>query len=180
MLSKLRHYRHLIPNARVFTFVTINQVGFMLHAFMHFKSIFHAGCVITLVANQHCFLQLFGISIEVRSQRNLFDTYILVSVTFLLFSVLCQSHPHGSCVSFLEHLYSNSSHWNSWSFSFFCWTFITSEQMYFHFFFLVSLYSHSVHSCQSSVSISTFTWSYNKVPTSNKGSTILTGILGVG
>ena len=46
--------------------------------------------------------------------------------------------------------------------------------------FKVYLYSHWVHSCWSSVLISTFTWSYHKVPTGNKGSTILTGNTGMG
>ena len=92
-----------------------------------------------------------------------------------------QSVLYGSCVSFLEHLYSTSSPWNFWSFSFFWLIIITSKRMYFHFFFfLVSLYSHVVHSCRSSVSISTLIWSYNKVPTGIKGSKILIGISGVG
>ena len=33
-------------------------------------------------------------------------------------------------VSLLEHFYSHSSHWNSWSFSFFWWTFMISDHMY--------------------------------------------------
>ena len=45
MLSEL--YRHLILSARVFTIVTITRFGFMLHAFIHSKSIFLGGCVIT-------------------------------------------------------------------------------------------------------------------------------------
>ena len=47
MLSELVHYRHLDFGARVITFVTITQLGFMLHAFMHSKSIFLGACVIT-------------------------------------------------------------------------------------------------------------------------------------
>ena len=47
MLSELVHYRHLVFSARVITFVTITQLGFMLHAFMHSKSIFLGACVIT-------------------------------------------------------------------------------------------------------------------------------------
>ena len=50
MLSELAHYRHLVFSARVITFVTITQLGFMLHAFMHFKSIFLGACVIKWVA----------------------------------------------------------------------------------------------------------------------------------
>jgi len=102
MLSELVHYRHLVFSARVITFVTITQLGFVLHTFMHFKRIFLGGCVITWVAYQHCFLQLFGIYIEVRSQSTLFGTYILVSVTFLLFLVLYQSLLYGSCVSLAD------------------------------------------------------------------------------
>ena len=86
--------------------------------------------VITWVEFQCCFLQLFVISIEERSQSTLFGTYILASVTFLLSLVLCQSLLYGSCVFLLEHLYSHSSYWNSWSFSLFWWTFMISEQMY--------------------------------------------------
>ena len=41
---------------------------------------------------------------------------------------------------------------------------------------IVYRYSHWVHSCWPLVSISTFTWSYHKVPTGNKGSKILTGL----
>ena len=82
---------------------------------------------------------------------------------------------------FFKLSYSHSSPWNFWSFPFFWLTFITSKCMYFIFFrFFVSLYSHGVHSCRSSVSISTFIRSYNEVPIGNKGSKILTDILGVG
>ena len=48
--------------------------------------------------------------------------------------VLYQSLLYGSFVSFLEHLYSHSSHWNFWPFSFFWWTFITFKHMYFQIF----------------------------------------------
>ena len=99
MLSELAHYRHLVFSARVITFVTITQLGFMLHAFVHYKSIFLGACAITWVAFQHPFLQLFVISIEVRSQSTLFGTYILASVTFLLSLVLHQSLLYDSCVS---------------------------------------------------------------------------------
>ena len=47
MLSELVHDKHLILGARVITFFTSTQLGFMLHAFMHFKSIFLGACVIT-------------------------------------------------------------------------------------------------------------------------------------
>ena len=47
ILSELVHYWHLVLSSIVFTFVTIIQFGFMLHAFMHSKSIFLFGCVIT-------------------------------------------------------------------------------------------------------------------------------------
>ena len=46
MLSELVHYKHLVLSARVITFVTITQLGFMLHAFMHSKSIFLGACVV--------------------------------------------------------------------------------------------------------------------------------------
>ena len=81
-------------------------------------------------------------------------------------------------VSLLEHLYSHSSHWNSWGFWF------SNGLLWFlkiylcEFSFFLDLYSHWVHSCWSSVSISTFAWSYNKVPQGNKGRQILTGITG--
>ena len=47
MLSELVHYKHLVLCERKITFVTITQLGFMLHAFMHSKSIFLGACVIT-------------------------------------------------------------------------------------------------------------------------------------
>ena len=119
MLSELVHYRHLVFSARVITFVTITQLGLVLHTFMHFKRIFLGAWVITWVPFQCPFLQLFVSSIEVRSQSTLFGTYIVASVTFLLSLVLRQSLLYDSCVYLLEHLYSHSSHLNSWSFSFF-------------------------------------------------------------
>ena len=91
----------------------------MRHSCMHSKSIFVGACVITRVAFQHCFLQLFVISIEVLAQNTFFGTYRLASVTILLFLVLRQSLLCCSCVSLLDHLYSHSSHWNSWYFGFF-------------------------------------------------------------
>ena len=147
MLSELVQYRHLVLSARVITFVTITQLGLMLHTIMNFKSIFLGACVITWVAFQRPFLQLFVISIEVRSQSTLFGTYILASVTFLLSLVLRQSLLYGSCVSLLEHLYSHSWHWNSWSLNFFRWTFMFSEHMYlliylFSLFVFINGYTH--------------------------------------
>ena len=180
MFSELVHYRHLVLSARVITFVTITQLRFMLHVFMHSKSIFLGTCVMTWVTFQHHSLQLFVIYIEVRSQSTLFSNYILVSGTFLLFLVLYQSLLYGSCVFFLEHLYSHSSHWNFWSFSFSDRILLLLSACIFKFFYLVSLYSQGVHSCRSSVSIPTFIWSYNKVPTGNKAPKILTDILGMG
>ena len=47
MLSELVHYRHLVFSARVITFVTFTQLGFVLHTFMNFKRIFLGACVIT-------------------------------------------------------------------------------------------------------------------------------------
>ena len=47
MLSELVHYKHLVLSARVITFAKIIQLGFMLHAIMHSKSIFLGECVIT-------------------------------------------------------------------------------------------------------------------------------------
>ena len=47
MLSELVHYKHLVLSERVITFVTITQLGFMLHALMHSKSIFLGACAIT-------------------------------------------------------------------------------------------------------------------------------------
>ena len=47
MLSELVHYNHLVLSARVSKFVTITQLCFMLHAFVHSKSIFLGACVIT-------------------------------------------------------------------------------------------------------------------------------------
>ena len=44
MLSELVHYRHHVLSARVITFVTLTQLGFMLHAFMHSRSIFLGAC----------------------------------------------------------------------------------------------------------------------------------------
>ena len=70
------------------------------------------------------------IYIKVHSQNCHIGTYILASVTFLLSVVLRQSLIYGSCVSLLEYLYSHSSHWNCWSFSFFWWAFIISKQIY--------------------------------------------------
>ena len=64
--------------------ITISQLGFMLHAFRHSKSIFLGACIITWVSSQHCFLLLFVIYIEVRSQSTNCCTYILTLVTFLL------------------------------------------------------------------------------------------------
>ena len=46
MLSELVHY-NLVLSARGITFVTITQLGFVLHTFMHFESIFLGACVIT-------------------------------------------------------------------------------------------------------------------------------------
>ena len=47
MLSELVHHKHFILSARVITFVTITQLGFMLHVCMHSKSIFLGECVST-------------------------------------------------------------------------------------------------------------------------------------
>ena len=47
ILSELVHYKHLVLSARVITFVTITQLGFILYAFMHSKGIFLGACVIT-------------------------------------------------------------------------------------------------------------------------------------
>ena len=47
------------------------------------KSIFLGGCVITWVAYQHCFLQLFRIYIEVRSQCTLFGAYIRTCISHI-------------------------------------------------------------------------------------------------
>ena len=44
MLSELVHYKHLVLSARVITLVTLTQLGFMLHAFMHSRSIFLGAC----------------------------------------------------------------------------------------------------------------------------------------
>ena len=95
ILSELVHYKHLVLSARVITFVTITQLGFILYAFMHSKGIFLGACVITWVAFQCHFLRLLVISIEVCSQSTLFGTYILASVTFLL--SLPQTLLFGSC-----------------------------------------------------------------------------------
>ena len=80
----------------------------MLYAsrLMHSKSIF-------FVAIQCRFLQLFVISIEVRSQITLLGAYTLASGTFLLSLILHQSLLYGTYLSLLGHLYSHSSHWNS-------------------------------------------------------------------
>jgi hypothetical protein len=102
----------------------------MRHAFIHSKSSFVGACVITWVLFQHNFLQLFVISIEVLSHITPFGKYRLTSVTFLLSLVLRQSLLYGSCLSLLEHLYSHSSHWNSWYFCCLWWTFMSSEHMY--------------------------------------------------
>ena len=134
---------------------------------MHYENIFLSACVITWVAFQRCFLQLFVISIEVRSQSILFDTYVLASVTIkcyvihtLLYWCLCRCILK---VTLLEHLYSHLLHWNSWSFWFSNGLLWFLKLYHCKFSFFVDLYSHWVHSCWSSVSISTFTWSYNKV-----------------
>ena len=81
MLSELVHYKHLNISARVITFITITQHAFVLYAFMHSKSIFLCACVITRVAFKCPFLQLFVISIKVRSQSILFGTHVLALVT---------------------------------------------------------------------------------------------------
>ena len=47
MLSELVHCKHLVLCARKITFVTIIQLCFMLHPFVHSKSIFLGACVIT-------------------------------------------------------------------------------------------------------------------------------------
>ena len=47
LISELVHYRHLVLGARVIRFVTITQVGFLCHIFMHSKSTFVGACVIT-------------------------------------------------------------------------------------------------------------------------------------
>ena len=105
---------------------------------------------------------------------------VVTWVMYLLSLVLCQSLLYGSCVSLLENLHSHEINWTSWSFSFFWWTFKILEHMYLQIYLLVYLYSHWVHSCWSSFLISTFTWSYHKVPTGNKDSNMLTGISDVG
>ena len=67
MLSELVNYRHLFFSAWVITFVTITQLSFMFHTFMHSKSIFLGAFVITWDAFQRPFLRLFVISIEVHT-----------------------------------------------------------------------------------------------------------------
>ena len=115
ILSELVYYGHLVLSERVITFVTISQLVFMLNAFMHSKSTFLGACFITWVAFHLCFLHLYVICFEVRSHSKLFGTYILAAVTFLLSLDLRQPLLYGSYVSLLEHLNSQSSHWNSWS-----------------------------------------------------------------
>ena len=89
MLFELVHYKHLNISARVITFVTITQHDFVLYAFTHYKSIFLCSCVITQVTFKCPFLQLFVISIKVRSQSILFGTHVLALVTiYHLFCLL--------------------------------------------------------------------------------------------
>ena len=52
ILSEFVHYRHLVLSVRVFTFVTITQFGFMLHGFMHSKSIFLCGWHTNIVSTR--------------------------------------------------------------------------------------------------------------------------------
>ena len=47
MLSELVHYKHQVLTARVITFDKITLLAFVLHAFMHYMSIFLSACVIT-------------------------------------------------------------------------------------------------------------------------------------
>ena len=49
MLYELVHYSHLVLSAIVITFVTIIQLGFILHAFIHSESTFLCTCVITFL-----------------------------------------------------------------------------------------------------------------------------------
>ena len=49
--SELVHYKHLDLNERLITFVKITQHKFMLHAFMHSKSIFR---ILTLFSLALC------------------------------------------------------------------------------------------------------------------------------
>ena len=73
MLSELMHFKHLVLSARVITFE--GKILYLPLCFcMHSKSIFLSACVITI---QRRFLQLFVISIEVRSQSILFGTCVL-------------------------------------------------------------------------------------------------------
>ena len=184
MLSELMHYKHHILSAKITTFVTITKLGLMVCAFMHSTSIFLGACIIPWVAFQFRFLQLFMISIKVHSQITLLGTYILAWVTFLL--SLCQTLLNGSCAS----AFSMYPFWNIYIHTYPTGTpdlCLSSDGLLWfpsiclcNFFYYIYLYSHWVHSCSTSVSISTFTWSYHKVPTGNKGSKILTGITWVG
>jgi hypothetical protein len=112
MLSELVHYKHLNISARVITFVTITQHAFVLYAFMHYKSIFLCSCVITQVAFKCPFLQLFVISIKVRSQSILFGTHVLALVTiyhlFCLYIRLFFKVPvpvHYQSIDFVTYLF---------------------------------------------------------------------------
>ena len=77
----------------------------MPHALMHSKSIFLGACIITKVAFQHHFLQLFVIYIEVRSQSTHFGKFILASVTFLLSSFMSVYSLLFLCISFRTFLF---------------------------------------------------------------------------
>ena len=83
-------------------------------------------------------------------------------------------------VYMLEHLYSHTSHRNPWSFSFFWRTFLISEQMSWQIvFFSIFIFTLSTLLFVFSLNCNLHE-SYHKVPTGNKGSTILTGITDVG
>ena len=141
MLSELVHYRHHVLSARVITFVTLTQLGFMLHAFMHSRSIFLGACtcyhmswIPMLFPPALCDFYWSALSeypfwyIHSRI-GHISSVFSFRSVSSLWFLCRCILN-----VSLLEHLYLHSLHWNSWSFSFFWWTFMISEQMYFQIF----------------------------------------------
>ena len=173
----------------------------MLHAFVHFKSIFLGACVITWVTLQRYFRWWWGgggvntylilwfipFLRWICSEKALFghvcwgggsknkgsgDTYSHQSRFFSLDARLFFMVPvpvNSQCIPFrtflftlialelLIFLFLLMDFYDFWSYVF-C-----------KFFFLLYLYSHWAHSCWSSVSITTITWSYHKVVPGKKG-----------
>ena len=145
----------------------------MLSQLVHYRHLVLSARVITLVTiTQLCFMPYTLKHLRVSFLVHVFSQNLhsnVLSSTSLWFLLKCALR-----VPFLVHTYLHRSHVFCLSL---CYDF--RAFIFVFFFFLVYLYLHWVHSCWSLLSISTFTLSYHKVPTGNKGSTILTGISGI-